>query len=55
VHSGQRVLPERMATYLASLGAEIIFTLMSAWATELKKSITITDAIGDSDEAPAEW
>jgi hypothetical protein len=54
VHSGQRVLPDRMATYLASVGAEIIFTLMAAWAIGLKKGISFTEIIGEGDEMKPE-
>lgn len=37
VHSGIQILPDRMAAYLASVGAEIIFALMNASANGIKK------------------
>jgi len=35
VHSGERAFPTGMASYLATLGAEIIFALMSQWKEQL--------------------
>lgn len=51
VHSGTRVLPDRMAAYLASVGAEIIFALMNASASELKGQTLVGATEDDGNEA----